>query len=140
MGHVTSIFSSKVLSDCSVAFGRRRKAIRHRAKSLTIKRVVEVDGQERLNIDVATLVDRPTQVRLSLWADGTIWFRAAQPGPRSRGGWDFLLTFDGTLGDVRPEELISTLEASLIQLHGHVRDGAAERVLALWSRIQPKAG
>jgi hypothetical protein len=93
-----------------------------------------------LNVDVSSIADRPTQVRLSLWPDGALWFRAAQPGTRAHGGWDFLLSFDGTLGDLPPDELVSIFESSLHELGGHVHASAAPRLLALWSRVQPIAG
>jgi hypothetical protein len=76
-------------------------------------------------------------VRLSLWPGGALWFQAAQPGTRAHGGWAFLFSFNGTLGDLRPDELVSTFESSLDELYGYVHASAAGRLLALWSRVQP---
>jgi hypothetical protein len=132
-------FENPLLSECAKAFERRSKAIRYQTKAFAIERSVGADGGERLNVDVSTLVDRPTRVRLSLWPEGALWFQAAQPGTSARGGWDFLFSFEGTLGDLHPDELVSTFESSLHELHGYVHASAAERLLALWSRVQPIA-
>src|SRR5262245_54972660 len=128
-------FEDRLLSGCSTAFERRRKAIRYGAKSFAVERVVE-DGDERLDIDVSTMVDRPADVRLCSWPSGALWFQAAQRGVRKLGGWDFLFSFEGTLGDLAPDELVSTFEASVVVLHGYVHESSAARLLTLWSRVQ----
>jgi hypothetical protein len=133
-------FQNQLLSACATAFERRSKALRYHTKRFALERAVGADGDERLNVDVSTLEARPTQVRLSLWPDGAIWFQAAQPGVRAQGGWDFLFSFDGTLGDLPPDELVSMFESSLHETYGQTRAGdAATRLLALWSRVQPIA-
>ena len=137
---IVAIFEDPLLNECATAFERRGKAIRYQTKALAIERAVEADGAERLNVDASTVEARPTQVRLVLWAEGGLWFQAARPGPSARGGWDFLFSFNGTLGDVDPDELVATFESSLGEVHASsgVSDAAA-RLLALWSRVQPVA-
>ena len=133
-------FENSLLSECATAFGRRGKAIRYHTEGFAIERVIEADGQERLNIDVSTLETRPTRVHLRLWPEGNIWFQAARSGPSARGGWEFLFSFDGTLGDLPPGELVSTFESSLGEvLASRGVIDATDRLLALWSRVQPIA-
>jgi hypothetical protein len=61
-------FQSPLLESVSVAFRGRRKALRHRMKSLAVSREVEsspAEPHERLNVDGMTHEAKPTQVRLS---------------------------------------------------------------------------
>jgi hypothetical protein len=135
-------FEDPLLSECATAFERRGKAIRYHTKSLAIERAVEADGRERLTVEIRPSGGgRPASVHLSLWPDGSLWFQAARPGVRARGGWDFLFSFTGTLGDLHPDELVSTFESSLPEVSGlRPATDAEARVLSLWSRVQPIAG
>lgn len=130
-----------LLGRCAAAFERRGKAIWFRTVAFSIERETEPDGEERLSIGAHTA--HRTRVRLSLWPDGALWFLTARPGTRRRGGWDFLVMFHGTLGELPPGDLVETFEASLHGLHpmhGDVGESATSRMLALWSRVQPIVG
>ena len=100
------------LDQCAAAFGRRGKAIRYHAR-FALTREVEQDGYDRLNIDVSR-GSNSTSMRLSLWSDRTMWFFAGRPGPRRRGGWQYLIEFHGYLDVVQPSEVVSLFEESLL--------------------------
>ena len=130
-------FSDSLLRRCATAFRHRGKAIRYKTCAFALERALERDGTERLNVDASTPCDRPTQLRVSVWPDGVLWFRAAQPGPSAKGGWAFLLAFHGQMADLTVGDLVALYEESLEHLSGAVQRGAAERLLETWARTHP---
>ena len=133
-------FENPLLRECAAAFERRGKAIRYNTKGFAIERAVEADGRERLNVGVSARGGRPASTRFCLWSDGALWFQAAKPGVSARGGWDFQFSFSGTLGDLPPDELVSTFESGLVAVNHRGGSDVEARVLLLWSRVQPFTG
>jgi len=129
-----------LLSSIAIAMGRRRKAIGHKSKGITMEREADSDGYERLNIKVRTTSARPARLTLSVWSDGLMWFSGAQSGPSRRGGWRFMLTFHGDVGSLTPEEVANTFEASLGCVYGDEvdPDQATARLLAVWKHAGPE--
>lgn len=133
-----SQFRSPFLVAVEAAFSSRRKAISYHTHSFKISREVEDTGTEppeRLNIDIETLESPESQVRLSVWPDGVLWFRACQPGKQ---GWRFLVAFSGHLESPVPSQMVDWFEASLPLLHGASRgSGYQERLLEVWTASNP---
>ena len=131
-------FESPLLESVSEAFRSRRKALRSRTKSFAVSRELQEGPPEppkRLNADAETQEARPTQVRLSVWPDGTLWFRACQPGKQ---GWAFLLAFHGQLQSPLAHELLAWFEQSLALVYGSTRPpDCEERLLSIWDAAAP---
>jgi hypothetical protein len=129
-------FDSPLLESVSEAFRSRRKAIRHGTKSFAISRDLEespAEPPERLNADAETHEARPTQVRLSVWPDGALWFRACQP---AKQGWAFLSAFHGQLRAPLTGDLVAWFEQSLALVHGSTRPPDCEqRLLSIWHGV-----
>jgi len=131
-------FESPLLESVSEVFRGRRKALRHQTKSFTVSRVLEAspaEPPERLNADAETQEARPTQVRLSVWPDGALWFRACQP---SKQGWTFLFAFHGQLRAPLTRDLLAWFEQSLGLVYGITRTPDCEqRLLSVWRAVTP---
>jgi hypothetical protein len=129
-------YESEFLSRCASAFLRRGKALRYQTVSFSVERSIEAGATERMNVDV--LIYRQSQIRLSIWPDGALWFRVATPGPRRRGGWDFLISFDAEIDALAPEELVALFEESLIAIDVPAVEGTAQKLLTIWARAHPR--
>jgi hypothetical protein len=131
-------FESPLLESVSEAFRSRRKALRHSTKSFAISRELEenpAEPPERLNADAETHEARPTQVRLSVWPDGALWFRACQP---AKQGWAFLSAFHGQLRAPSTRNLVAWFEQSLGLVHGSIRPPDCEQqLLSIWHAVAP---
>jgi hypothetical protein len=131
-------FEAPLLASVSEAFRSRRKAIRHSTKSFAIARELEespAEPPERLNADAETHESRPTQVRLSVWPDGALWFRVCQP---AKQGWAFLSAFHGQLRSPSSEDLVAWFEQSLGLVHGSIRPPDCEQqLMSIWSAVAP---
>lgn len=135
----SSHFESLLLRNLSASVQARQNPLRHQTKTLSVTRELEpeVSGlSERMNIDVELAESRPTQARLSVWPDGTLWFRACTPDKR---GWAFLLSFSANLIDSSDEDVVSYFEQSLGIVHGASRDeSTCEQLLHLWRAFEPE--
>jgi hypothetical protein len=129
-------FENEFLRRCASAFIRRGKALRYQTVSFSVERSIEAEATERMNVDV--LAYRRSQIRLSIWPGGALWFRVATPGPSRIGGWDFLMWFDAEIGDLVPEELVALFEESLIAVGVPPASGAGQQLLDIWIRANPK--
>ena len=131
-------FESPLLQAVSEAFRGRRKALRHRTKSFAVSRELEespAEPPERLNADAETYEARPTQVRLSIWPDGALWFRACQP---AKQGWAFLFAFHGQLRAPLTRDVLSWFEQSLSLVYGGSRPlDCEEQLLSVWHAVTP---
>lgn len=78
--------SSDLLTEFVRAFQKRAKAIRYRTKKWDTT-VRDDDEYERLNMDFEGCF---AQIRLSIWNDGQLWFRACRGG---KSGWDLNYSF-----------------------------------------------
>jgi len=94
-----------------------------------------VEPPERLNADAGTQEARPTQIRLSIWLDGALWFRACQP---AKQGWAFLFAFHGQLRAPLTRDLLAWFEQTLGLVHGSTRaPDCEERLLSVWNAVTP---
>lgn len=130
-------FDAPLLESISQAFLGRQDTAKQRYSSFLMSREVEdsdAEPPERLNVDTAfTGLKRPVSIRLSVWPDGALWFRACEPGKR---GWAFLLAFQGQLPGPHSSELVRLFEETTVHLSARTGD-AEERVLRLWSGVSP---
>lgn len=135
-------FENEFLRRCASAFARRGKALRYKTRSryktasFSVERSVEGDATERLNVDA--LLHQRSQISLSIWPDGPLWFSVATPGPRRSGGWDFLMSFDGEIGALSHEELVALFEESFLAVTVPPAEGTAQQLLAIWARAHPR--
>jgi hypothetical protein len=137
MTSTTPQFTAPRLSQLVARLESRRRAIRYHASRLSVQREMETDGTERLNADVIAGQPRPVDLRLSLWSDDQIWFRACRPGPRRQEGWDFMLAFHGDATAIGPERLVELLEKSLARLSGSVAMDDLAGLVELWNETTP---
>jgi len=133
-------FSSTLLDAIAVAVGRRAKALKSHSSKFACTREASGDG-ERLNVDLETLEDRPTHIRLSVWEDGAAWLGVHQRDTWRRGGWAFQYTGQGDVAHLEPPGIVAMLEETRGIVYGGTRlSDAAERLDALWAsaRIERK--
>ena len=92
---------------------------------------------ERLNIDVALVGSKSTQVRLSIWEDEILWFGVHQLSTKRGGGWAFAYRRHGTVKDLEPATIVAMLEQSLTEVYV-VPDSAhaAARLDEIWTRAR----
>jgi hypothetical protein len=130
-------FESSLLRAVAEGFQKRSKALRHQTKALVITREKDINSSEpeRLNIDAKTIEARPTQVRLSVWSDGVLWFRACQP---TKAGWSFMLAFHGQLKTSATRDMEPLFEKSLGLVYGATRKSECDQqLLSLWRAVSP---
>ncbi|MGD1924585.1 MAG: hypothetical protein ACFB03_10395 [Paracoccaceae bacterium] len=60
----------------------------------------EDDTQERVDFDFGT--HQRSQIRLTAWGDGQLWFRACRGNSKNVGGWEFNFAFHLHAKDVVP--------------------------------------
>jgi hypothetical protein len=130
-------FTSPLLGSICASFKARTKALHHRGlTTLVIQREVDSPICERLNVDLDYA--RTTHVRLSVWEDGVMWFLVAQAGPRRRGGWTFLLAFNGNVEVLAPDEVEIAFEKALDHLGCDDPDRKTAGLLDVWRRVDPR--
>lgn len=131
-------FDSPLLRRVVEAFGKRRKAIRHRTIELVCERELdEQDGKpyERFNVQVSLWEHRPTQIRVSIWEDSILWLGVHQPAKR---GWAFKMEFHGEVGSVAPEEIVRMFEETIsVASEGSISENAEEDIRELWKAVKP---
>lgn len=127
------VFDHALLDGIAVALGRRAKAIKCHTRRFACTREIEAGDVERLNIDVETLEDRPTQVRLSVWPSGGLWLGVHQPAAYSQGGWAFAYTATGDIANLEAAEVVRRFEATLSETYSSTRrPDAPERIERVW--------
>ena len=120
-------FEAKSLNSIAKELGRRSKGLKHRVAKWECSREIEApNDDERLNVDLEIRGGR--QVRLSVWADGIMWFRICARGP---SGWQFLLSFAGDCSGLSPEVVVDTLKESL-------RAKPVRETLSIWNQVAPE--
>jgi hypothetical protein len=126
-------FSSTLLDGIAVAVGRRAKALKSYSREFACTREASGNG-ERLNVDLETLEDRPTHVRLSVWEGGAVWLGVHQRATWRRGGWAFKYTGHGVIAHLEAAAIVAMLEDTRGIVYGGTRPrNAAERLDAIWA-------
>lgn len=103
-------FESEFLREVVESFHARSKSIKQNMQELKLEKEIE-DFEERLNIDVKSFISPPYQIRLSLWGDGSAYFRTCQ---RSKAGWNHMIELNGSLGNCNAVEIEKRFENSFI--------------------------
>ena len=123
------------LNEVLASLGRRRKAIRHKAR-FTVEKVVErTDGDERekLEITCALYFARDTSVRLFAWQDRWLWVDARSF--QKSEGWIWQFTARGrAIGGLDGRSLVAALEAS-IAASSQVNEENAALLQSIWQRV-----
>jgi hypothetical protein len=130
-------FDAPLLRDVASAFLARRKAIRYQA-GLSCGRDFSETSEgvwERFNLDLGG-----GRVRLSVWADGSLWLSVCVPGRGRNAGWSLLDSFHGGMSDVSARALVGMVEATLALPLGEDPPRERERLRQLWSRVSPRPG
>jgi hypothetical protein len=131
------VFDAPLLAGIATAFLHRRKALRYDGILQCERDFSELPNRvfERLNIDYRNGI----QLRLSVWEDGQIWFRACIPRRGRDGGWAFLHHFHGVVNGVPGEEITQLFEEScLLYYWKETENDRAVRLRALWRRVSPR--
>jgi hypothetical protein len=128
-------FDAPLLREIAAAFLRRRKAIAYQASLSCERQFSEAAARtaERLNLEAGGL-------RLSAWADTTMWLGVCVRGPGRGAGWAFKDTFHGDIGDVSAKALVGMVEATLALPFGADAAEVRARLRGLWARIHPYGG
>jgi hypothetical protein len=126
---VSASGESTFLDELLSSLRRRRKAIRHRTRTLRFERVSDsIDGSESAKVEIECVLLAPrTVLRLSAWEDRWVWVDARRSG---KIGWVWQFTAEGRLlGNRLARELVSAFEAS-------IGDQGSEAALrAIWAPI-----
>lgn len=118
-------FTSDYLAEIVAALRMRSKGITYHAPGWSCTREIESeDGTERLNVDLDVF---DSQMRLSIWADCKMWFRACAGG---KNGWEFMLSFHGDCTSAPPEEMVDLLKQSLALPNTQLLD--------IWRSVSPE--
>ncbi|HJZ92675.1 MAG TPA: hypothetical protein VKE40_17500 [Gemmataceae bacterium] len=130
-------FDSPPLRDIAAAFHRRRKAIAYKAELSCERELTETaaGALERFNLDLGR-----RHVRLSVWADGTLWFSICIPGKGPISGWAFKDRFYGTAKGISGGTLVGMLEATLAQPFGADPTAGRDQLREIWKRVGPRTG
>jgi hypothetical protein len=129
-------FDSSRLESICAAFAKRGKALRYRLDKLVVAREVESPRCERLNVDAR--YRRGTQIRLSVWDDGRMWFLVVEAGASRSGGWRFHLAFNGTSSQLAPKEVEAAFEDGLVWLSHDDPERRAAALIRVWSHVEPQ--
>ncbi len=116
-------FNAASLATLAEAFRRRSKAITYQAPNWTISREIENES-ERFDVDADGIHG---QLRLSVWADGALWFRLCRG--RAKNGWDFMLSFHGDRGDLAVQTVVEQYIASMTS--------HTDTLLMRWQNVDP---
>jgi hypothetical protein len=128
-------FDTPLLRDLALAFSRRSKAIRYKTESFDCQREVEESpegARERLNIDTVGIAS-PAQLRLSVWSDGVLWFRACTRAVGTNAGWAYLEACYGNIRSMAPAEVVSAYEAAMDLCHEPVPADLGLQIRLLWN-------
>jgi hypothetical protein len=117
-------FATDYLNEVATAFKKRNKAIQYKGRNFTFDKEID-NNKERLNVDFVAA--NSTQVRVSIWEDGIMYFRICLG---SKKGWIFNIQFYGDATNIRVNELVETFEESI-----HL--STEEKLMAVWKNINP---
>ena len=126
-------FRSIRLDTIAAALGRRAKAIKSHSRRFACAREASGNG-ERLDVDMETGEAQPTQLRLSVWEDGSVWLSVHQRDTWRRGGWAFQYTGRGGAAHLEARAIVAMLEETCALVYGSTRaTDVAERLDATWA-------
>jgi hypothetical protein len=126
-------FDSSFLRNIASAFASRAKALKYQSSRFVVTRA-HSDGNETLNLELDTLEDRPTRLRLIIWADSAMWLAVHQPGPSAQGGWDFSFETNGYIATTSAKELVPLVERTRAIVFGPTRaTDAKDAAAAIWT-------
>jgi hypothetical protein len=133
------VFDAPLLGEVAAALLRRRKAIQYKARLACEREFSETaEGAfERLNLDV-NLSGGP--LRLSVWADGVMWFSMCVRGKGRNSGWSFKDSFYGDIRDVSAATIVGMFEGTLGLTFGADKLAERERLRQVWARVRPRLG
>jgi len=125
----------ELIASVIASLKKRHKALKHKVKSVTCDKLLEVNDDARREKLEVSLQGYSDNLRAHVWEDGWIWvdFRARAVG--SSGGWRWEWSYDGRLlpvhdGRVLVEALERTLGAAA------ALDGNAMSVFdAIWQPL-----
>ena len=126
---VTSLQIRRVID----AFQRRAKTIKQSLTGWTCS--YDISDGERLDLDFETLAR--TSIRLTLWGDGPMWFRACRPGARRHGGWAFVWAFHADWSNSSAEQIVEMFEASLYYCDTPSPESEQD-LMRVWSTTSPR--
>jgi hypothetical protein len=133
------VFDSPLLTEIAAAFLGRRKAIAYKTRTssdLSCTREfseTQTGTHERLNLDI-----RGGHLRLSVWADASLWLSVCVRAAGRNAGWGFQDAFHGDAGDASAATLVSMIEATLELSLGTDQAAEREQLRAVWSRVHPE--
>jgi hypothetical protein len=126
-------FDRPLLDRIGRAVGRRAKSILYQAGRFACTRTQESDAEERLDLEVDSLEDRPTRTFLSVWPHGAATLSVHQRNTYREGGWAFSYLGFGNVMDLEPVDVVRTFEETLLLVYGSVRSpDAADRIEHVW--------
>jgi hypothetical protein len=102
---------SAFLTDTLAALSKRRKALRHKLRHISVERVLErTEGNEWEKLEVSCEALGP-RLRLFVWQDRWVFVDARTP---TKEGWAWEFTTQGRLvGGVEARALVAALEATI---------------------------
>jgi hypothetical protein len=130
-------FDAPLLQDVVAAFARRRKAIAYHTDLTCTRELCESASGiiERFNLDL-----RSDSLRLSVWADGTLWLRLCHRGLGRNTGWAFIDHFYGNAQVVPAAALVSMVEQTLGLQIGTEPASERQQLRAIWTGVGPYEG
>lgn len=114
-------FDANTLAAITDAFRARSKAITYHAPKWSITRDSDADS-ECMTVDAG---GHHGNLRLSVWADGVLWFRLCRG--RAKNGWEFMLSFHGDLNDLDAHVIVEQFISSM----------TSDSHLTVWDNVSP---
>lgn len=122
---LSAAFDSPFLVGVLAAVAKRRKAIRHKVRSIAVERVLErTHAQEHEKLEIVSEVGR-ARLRLFVWDDRWVFVDARAPTKRDGWAWEF--SYEGRLVGDDARALICAFEESIDAAHTQSGE-AMERV------------
>jgi hypothetical protein len=103
--------NSPFLAEVLASLAKRRKAIRHKARSITVEKVRErANAEEREKLEISAEVGA-ARLRLFVWDDRWVFIDARAPTKRSGWAWEF--SYEGRMVGDEARALIGAFEQSI---------------------------
>lgn len=121
------------LEDLLASLRKRRKALRHQVRDLSIERIVErSEGGDRGKLEIACVASGRARLRLFAWEDRWVWFDARCG---SKDGWVWQFTRDGRLLAAEPGRgLVEAMERSIAAAFELTPEGLS-RLEDIWTPL-----